>query len=195
MPGSVVMEGCELEEEVWLNPGAVVGSEGFGFARGPEGWEKIPQVGSATVGAGSEIGANSRVDRAALGETRVGAGARLDNLCQVGHGAWVGDDALMVAYSGVAGSSRLGRSVTLAARTSVLGHLEIGEGTQVAAHSMVSRDTDPGDRLAGVPAYTHTNWLRETAATRRLPDLMKELQELRERVMALEANLADKGPS
>jgi UDP-3-O-[3-hydroxymyristoyl] glucosamine N-acyltransferase len=185
MPNAVVMDGCALGDRVWLNPGAVVGSQGFGFAPGPEGLVKIPQPGPAIVEDDVEIGANSCVDRAALGQTRVRRGAKLDNLCQVGHAAEVGAHGVLVAYSGVAGSSRLGAGVTLAARSSVLGHLEIGDGTVVAAHSMVARDTGPGDRVSGVPARDHGSWLRSSRVEAH--QLQRELRALRKRLDELEA--------
>ncbi|MCB9759356.1 MAG: UDP-3-O-(3-hydroxymyristoyl)glucosamine N-acyltransferase [Alphaproteobacteria bacterium] len=190
MPGAVVMDGCVLGEGVWLNPGAVVGAEGFGFAPTPQGWVKIPQTGHVELGDGVELGANTCVDRPAFGVTRVGAGAKLDNLCQVGHAAQVGPDSLMVAYSGVAGSSRLGQGVTLAARASVLGHIELGDGVQVAAHSMVQRSLPAGAQVAGVPARDHKRWLRAASAAGELPELMAELRRLRHRVEELERHAA-----
>jgi UDP-3-O-[3-hydroxymyristoyl] glucosamine N-acyltransferase len=186
MPTAVVMEGCSLGEGVWLNPGAVVGSEGFGFVPDPELPTKIPQVGTVVVGDHVEIGANSCVDRAAMGETRVERGARLDNLCQVGHGAVVGPASLMVAYSGVAGSAKLGRAVTLAARVSVLGHLRIGDGVRAGAHSMVSKDVEAGGRVSGVPARDHGQWLKERVAAQEMDGLIQQVSELQDRIRALE---------
>lgn len=182
MAGSVVMDGCVVGDRVWLNPGAVVGGEGYGFVPTRDGHVKIPQVGRAVVEDDVEIGANSCVDRAAVGETVVGRGAKLDNLVQVGHAAQVGPDSLMVAYSGVAGSTKLGRGVVLAARATVLGHLDVGAGTQVAAVSMLAEDTAPGERRAGIPAIDHRRWLRVAAALSDLPDLLG-------RVRALEAEV------
>jgi len=186
MPTAVVMDGCTLGEGVWLNPGAVVGSEGFGFVPDSDLPTKIPQVGTVVVEDQVEIGANSCVDRAAMGETRVGRGARLDNLCQVGHGAVVGPANLLVAYSGVAGSARLGRAVTLAARVSVLGHLRVGDGARVGAHAMVSKDVEQGGRVSGVPARAHGEWLRERVAVRELAGLLRVVGDLESRIEALE---------
>ena len=120
MPNSVLCEGCQIGERTWLNPGAVVGSEGFGFAPTASGNLKIPQVGTARVGNDVEIGANSCVDRAAMATTRVSDGAKLDNLVQVGHAAEVGAHSMMVAFSGVAGSSKLGPRTVLAAKAAAV---------------------------------------------------------------------------
>ena len=185
MPNAVVMPGCELGDRVWINPGAVIGGEGFGFVPTEEGWHKIPQVAGVRVGADVEIGSNACVDRGALETTQVGAGTKLDNLVQVGHGAVVGERSAFVAFSGVAGSTRMGAGVTLAARTSVLGHLEIGDGVTVGAHSMVSKDAPGGSRLSGVPAQNHRDWLREQA-------LLRTISDLTERVAALESRLNSK---
>ena len=158
MPHCVVMDGCILGDRVWLNPGAVIGSEGFGFAPNPAGHEKIPQAGDVCIGDDVEVGANSCVDRAAMETTHVRRFAKLDNLVQVGHAADVGEGALMVAYSGVAGSSRLGAGVVLAAKAAVLGHLDIGAGTQVGVSSAVTQSQD-AEILSGRGFYyEHPVW-------------------------------------
>lgn len=187
MPHSVVCEGCVVGDRAWLNPGAVVGSEGFGFAPTAEGNLKIPQVGRAVVEADVELGAHAAVDRAALGETRVRHGAKLDNFVQVGHGADVGAHSLLVAYAGVAGSSTLGARTTLAARAAVLGHLTLGEGVQVGVASAVHDDQPDGARVTGVPAIPHRRWLRAATAYGQLPEVLRELRRLERRVAELEA--------
>lgn len=179
MPSSVVMEDCILGERVWLNPGAVVGSEGFGFAPTPQGMLKIPQVGRAVLEDDVELGANSCVDRAALSETRVGRGSKLDNLVQVGHGAQLGPHNVLVAYAGVAGTSKTGVGVTLAARSTILGHLEVGDGVIAAAHTLIAQDTPARSRVAGVPAQDHKRWLRASKSAQRSHELERELRQLR----------------
>lgn len=179
MPGSVVAHGCVVGDRVVLNPGAVVGGEGFGFVPTPTGMYKIPQTGRAVIGDDVEIGSNSNVDRAAVGDTVVKSGSKIDNLVQVGHGATIGEHCLMVSYSGVAGSTTLGRGVVLAARATVLGHLDIGDGVQVAALAMVTEDTPAGARRAGIPAIDHRAWLRVAATTPRLPEMARELDQTR----------------
>ncbi len=193
MSGSVVGEGCILGDRVWLNPGAVVGGEGFGFAPGPEGLLKIPQIGTVIIEDDVEIGANSCVDRATMSVTRVRRGAKLDNLVQIGHGAEVGEHNLLVAFSGVAGSTRLGRGVALGARAAVLGHLEIGDGVQVGASSTVHDDQPAGAKVTGTPAIEHRRWLRAATAFGELPELLTRMRTLEARVLELEARLAAKG--
>lgn len=183
MAGSVVMDGCRVGDRSVLNPGAVIGGEGFGFVPTALGMVKIPQTGAAVVGDDVEIGANSCVDRAALGETRVGNGSKLDNLVQIGHGVELGDHNVLVAYSAVAGSTRTGAGVTMAARTLILGHLDVGAGASIGAMSMVTGDVPAGERRTGIPALDHRDWLRVSNATKELPELLK-------RVAALEARLA-----
>jgi UDP-3-O-[3-hydroxymyristoyl] glucosamine N-acyltransferase len=192
MHHSVVAHGCTIGDRVTLNPGAVIGGDGFGFAPSPRGHVKIPQVGRAVLGDDVEIGSNSCVDRAAMDETRVETGAKLDNLVQVGHAAKVGEDALMVAYSGVAGSSTLGRGVVLGAKAAVLGHLQVGDGVHVGTASVVHRDTPPGSEISGIPAIDHRQWRRAAVALSELPDLLKQVRRLESRIIELEAQLHDK---
>lgn len=193
MPHSVVGAGCVLGDRVWLNPGAVVGGEGFGFAPTAQGNQKIPQVGRAVIEDDVELGANACVDRAALGETRVRRGAKLDNLTQVGHAAEIGEHALMVAYSGVAGSARLGSRVALGARGTVLGHIEVGDGVQVGVGGVLHRSVPAGAQVSGVPAMPHKTWLRAASSFKELPELVREVRRLAARVAELEARLAGTG--
>lgn len=190
MAHSVVCAGCTLGDRVWLNPHAVVGAEGFGFAPTGAGHVKIPQVGRAVVEDDVELGAHAAVDRAALGETRVGRGTKTDNFVQVGHAAAIGPGSLMVAYAGVAGSSRLGAGTVLAARSSVLGHLELGDGVQVGVASVVHNDQPAGARVSGTPAIPHRRWLRAANAQGELPALLRTVRRLEARVEELEARLA-----
>ncbi len=178
MAGSVVMDGCVVGDRVVLNPGAVVGGEGFGFVPTASGLVKIPQTGRALIGDDVEIGANSCVDRAAMGDTTVATGSKLDNLVQIGHGAEIGPHNVLVAYSAVAGSTRTGTGVTLAARTLLLGHLEVGDGASVGAMSMVTDDVPAGAKRTGSPAMEHRAWLRLVTAAKELPALLKRVAAL-----------------
>lgn len=193
MPHSVVMDGSVLGARCWLNPGAVVGADGFGFAPTAAGHVKIPQVGRAVLGDDVELGANTCVDRAALGETRVGDGTKTDNLVQVGHAASVGRHGLMVAFSGVAGSATLGDGVALGARGTVLGHLSVGDGVQVGVGGVVHGDVPAGQRVSGLPAIPHRQWLRSASVFGDLPELVREVRRLSKRVAELEAKVTDEG--
>jgi UDP-3-O-[3-hydroxymyristoyl] glucosamine N-acyltransferase len=132
-----------------------------------------------------ELGANTCVDRAAMGDTEVKRGAKLDNLVQIGHGVTVGEDALLVAYAAVAGSTRLGRGTVMAVRSTVLGHLDVGDGTQLGAHALLTEDTRAGERRSGTPAIEHTNWLKVAAASPSLPELLVTVRRLEAEVAKL----------
>ena len=193
LAGSVVADGCVLGDRVWLTPGAVVGGEGFGFDTTAGGHVKIPQTGRAVIGDDVEIGANSCVDRAAMGDTEVQRGAKLDNLVQVGHGATVGPDNLLVSYAGVAGSTRLGRNVVFAARAGALGHLEVGDGVILGADALLTEDAAPGERRSGVPAIPHRRWLRVAASLPELPELLATVRRLEAEVARLKATVLKEG--
>ena len=168
-----------------LHNGVVIGSDGFGYLEGDDGRRiKIPQTGRVVLEDDVEIGANSCVDRATMGETVIRRGAKLDNLVQVAHGVEIGEGSFLAAYAGVAGSTKLGKGVVLAAKSGVSGHLEIGDGVQVAAGGKAFQSQPAGARLAGSPAIDHKTWLRATKAFRELPALVR-------RVRALEARLAE----
>lgn len=178
MPGAVVMEDCELGERVWLGPGAVVGADGFGHAPGPEGVVRVPQVGVAVLEDDVGIGANACVDRAALDETRVGRGTRLDNLVQVAHGVQIGAECLLAAFAGVAGGAKLGNRVIMAGRTAVTDGVEVGDGAVFAGMAAAHATVPPGARIGGSPARSYRRWLREVAALKRLPDLLRRFDRL-----------------
>lgn len=194
MPGAVVYAGCRLGHRVWLNPGAVVGAEGFGFAPRPEGHVKIPQAGAAVVEDDVEIGANSCVDRATMGETVVRRGAKLDNLVQVGHGAEIGEGTLMAAYAAVAGSARIGKGVLFAGKAGAINHVRLGDGVQLGTQSIALSDQPAGAQLAGTPAIDRRTWLRASAAFAELPALLRRLRALERRVAELEERLASPPP-
>lgn len=185
MPGSVVMDGCVLGDRVVLNPGAVIGGDGFGFAPTPQGLLKIPQVGRAVLESDVEIGANSCVDRSAMGDTRIGHGSKLDNLVQVGHAARMGPHCTVVALSGIGGSAQVGAGVTVAAGAKVLGHFSVGDGTQVGAMSLLTGATPPGARRSGVPAMEHDQWLQMAADLPRLHELLERVRLLEQEVASL----------
>ena len=186
MAHSVLCAGCALGDRVWLNPGAVVGGEGFGYARTPEGHLRIPQAGRVVIEDDVDVGANSCIDRASMGATRIRRGAKLDNLVQIAHGVEVGEDSLVVAMAGIAGSTKLGRNVIMAAQSGASGHLTLGDGVQIAAASAAFADQPAGARIAGVPGIDHQTWLRASTAFAQLPALLKRVRALERRVAELE---------
>jgi UDP-3-O-[3-hydroxymyristoyl] glucosamine N-acyltransferase len=194
-PHVVVREGATLGHRVILHSGVVIGSDGFGFAQRPDGThEKIPQVGRVVVEDDVEIGANSTVDRPAVGETRIGAGTKIDNLVQVAHGVRIGRRVLLAAQVGIAGSTVLEDGVVMAGQSGATGHVRLGEGAVVGAKSAVTKDVAPGEHVAGVPAGDVGAWRESTVLVRRLPELREHLTRLESRLAALEARLSAKDP-
>ena len=187
MPGSILLEECVLGDRVWLNPGAVIGGEGFGFAPSAAGHVKVPQVSRAVIGDDVEIGANTSVDRGALNDTVIEAGSKLDSQVQIGHGAHVGAGSLLAGFTGISGSTRLGRFSMFGGRSGTSDHLTIGDGAQVGAGSIVFGDEPPGAKLAGVPAIEAGIWKRAVAAFARLPDLLRRQRRMEKRLARLES--------
>jgi UDP-3-O-[3-hydroxymyristoyl] glucosamine N-acyltransferase len=182
-----IRENVVLGRRVIVQDGAVVGSDGFGFARRDDGsYEKIPQPGLVVIEDDVEIGANSTIDRPAVGETRVKAGAKIDNLVQVGHGVIVGRNTLLCAQVGIAGSSTVGDSVVLAGQVGVAGHLEIGDKVTATAQTGIPNSVEAGSLISGYPAIPNRDWLKSSAVFRRLPELKKALADLEARLEALE---------
>lgn len=175
---AVVREFCRLGDSVILQNGVVIGADGYGFAREGEGWHKIVQSGTAVIGSGVEVQANACVDRATLGETRIGDGVKIDNLAQVGHGSKVGKNSLLCAQVGLAGSSHIGNNVTLAGQVGVVGHCLIGDNVIVTAQSGVPNDVPANTMVSGSPAIEHRLWLRAVAAFAKLPELAKAIRKL-----------------
>ncbi len=179
---SVVREFCCLGDDVLLQNGAIIGADGFGFARqhgsGHEGsaWYKILQSGPAMLEDNVEIQANACIDRATIGETRIGAGTKIDNLVQVGHGSVIGKDTLLCAQVGLAGSSTVGNNVILAGQVGVVGHSVIGDGVVVTAQSGVPGDVAPGTTVSGSPAFETRQWRRSVALFNRFPEILRELR-------------------
>jgi UDP-3-O-[3-hydroxymyristoyl] glucosamine N-acyltransferase len=174
---AVVREGCRIGDRVVVQNGAVIGGDGFGFAKGDDGaWKKIPQSGPVVVGDDVEIQANACVDRASVGETRVGTGSKIDNLVQVGHGSSVGDHTLLCAQVGLAGSTQVGNRVILAGQVGVAGHCKIGDGVVATAQSGIPNDVPPGRMVSGYPAIDNRRWLRAVACFERLPDVFRKLK-------------------
>ena len=175
---AVVREFCRLGDNVILQNGAVVGCDGFGFARDGDRWEKITQSGPTVLESDVEVQANSCVDRASVGETRIGRGVKIDNLAQVGHGSAVGEHTLLCAQVGLAGSTVVGKQVILAGQVGVAGHCHIGDGVVVTAQSGTHGDIPAGAMVSGSPAFDHKQWLRAVGIFNRLPELAKAVRGL-----------------
>jgi UDP-3-O-[3-hydroxymyristoyl] glucosamine N-acyltransferase len=173
-----VRENCEIGNNVLLHNGVVVGSDGFGFAKDDQGrWYKIPQTGKVVIEDDVEIQANSCIDRASLGETRIGRGTKMDNLVQVGHNCTIGENGLLCAQVGLAGSTELGKNVILAGQAGVAGHCKLGDGVVVTAQSGTHGDIEAGAIVSGSPAFDNRQWLRSTAIFSKLPELAKAVRE------------------
>jgi len=173
---AVVRENCILGDDITLQNGAIIGADGFGFAKSSEGWEKIVQSGPTVLENRVEIQANACIDRASVGETRVKAGAKVDNLVQVGHGSTVGENTLLCAQVGLAGSTVVGKNVILAGQVGVAGHLTIGDGAIATAQSGIPNDVPAGTTVSGYPAMDNRAWLRTVAALNRLPEVLRKLK-------------------
>jgi UDP-3-O-[3-hydroxymyristoyl] glucosamine N-acyltransferase len=184
-----VREDCQIGDRVLLQNGVVVGTDGFGFARESSGhWYKMRQAGITVVGDDVEIQAHSAIDRATIGETRIGRGTKIDNLVQVGHACTVGEDTLLCGQVGLAGTTHVGNRCILAGQVGAAGHLTIGDGATLTAQSGVPTDVPANAVYSGYPAMDNLAWRKSVAVFNRLPDLQRDLRELREEVARLRAS-------
>ncbi|MGA2167339.1 MAG: UDP-3-O-(3-hydroxymyristoyl)glucosamine N-acyltransferase [Terracidiphilus sp.] len=182
---AVVRENCVLGDHVTLENGAIVGADGFGFAKNESGhWEKIPQSGPVRLGSRVDVQANACIDRATVGATEIGEGTKVDNLVQVGHGSRVGENTLLCAQTGLAGSSIVGNNVILAGQTGIAGHCTVGDGVILTAQSAVSHDVPPGKMISGSPGFDNRVWLRAVTIFQRLPELLKRLDRVEKKLAA-----------
>jgi UDP-3-O-[3-hydroxymyristoyl] glucosamine N-acyltransferase len=185
-----VREYCRIGHRVTLQNGVVVGGDGFGFAKRPDGTHmKIVQSGVAVIEDDVEVQCLSAIDRASVGETRVKRGAKIDNLVQVGHASTVGEDNIVCAQTGLAGSTVLERNVLLAGQVGASGHLTVHEGAVVYAQSGIGGDVEPGARISGSPAFAAAEWRRSVAVFPRLAELLKTVRELKKKVEELEPHV------
>jgi UDP-3-O-[3-hydroxymyristoyl] glucosamine N-acyltransferase len=198
-PGVVIGEDCVIHSNVSIRErvrlghrvvvqnGAVIGSDGFGFAQRPDGtYQKIPQVGVVIVEDDVEIGANTAIDRPPVGETRIRAGTKIDNLVQIAHGVTLGRDVLLAAQVGIAGSVTVEDRVILAGQVGVAGHLTIGAGARATAQTGIPNSVEPGAFVSGYPAIDNREWLKASAVFRKLPELRRTVSELERRLAELE---------
>ena len=190
-PNVVVMDRCFIGKRVIIHPGTVIGSDGFGFAQDGARYVKIPQVGVVIIEDDVEIGANCAVDRAAMGKTWIKRGVKTDNLVQVGHNVIIGEDTVLVAQVGIAGSTEVGNRVALGGQAGVVGHIKIGDGAMIGAQAGVGQDVAPGQILSGSPAFPHKQWLRAQASFPKLPEMRRSLAELEKKIKRLEDEIGN----
>jgi UDP-3-O-[3-hydroxymyristoyl] glucosamine N-acyltransferase len=185
--GVSVRENCEIGKHCVIHNNTTIGSDGFGYAKTEEKrWLKIPQVGRVVLEDEVEVGANTAIDCASVGETRIKSGAKLDNLVQIGHSCTIEEDALICSQTGLAGSSVIGKRVILAGQVGIAGHLKVGDDVVITAKSATSHDVENGKIISGIPAFENRDWLRSTAAYRRLGEMARTIRELEKRMAELE---------
>jgi len=190
-----VRQGTEVGNRVVIHAGAVIGDDGFGFAPDGEEYRKVPQIGRVIVEDDVEIGANTTIDRATMGVTRIGRGSRIDNLVMVAHNVTIGENCILCGQVGISGSTQVGNHVVLAGQVGIAGHLAIGDGAMIGAQSGVSRSVPAGESWFGYPARERRYSHREIAAAHQLPEALKRLQALERKQRDLEERLSGKDPS
>ncbi len=188
---AVVREGCCLHDRVILQPAAVIGADGFGFAPDGDSYYKIPQVGIVILEDDVEIGSGSCVDRAALGETRICRGTKLDNLVQIGHNVNIGEDCILVAQTGISGSTIIGNHCTFGGQAATAGHLKVGDNVMIGSRGAATRDVAANQTLSGLPLMPHKQWLRATMTLSKLPEMRKEMKQIKNRLEELETLLKE----
>ncbi len=186
--GVVVRHNCEIGQAVRIGPNTVIGSDGFGYYFADGAHNKVTHIGNVIIEDGAEVGACTCVDRAKWGSTRIGAGAKIDNLVQIAHNVQVGPGCLLVSQVGIAGSTKLGRFVVLGGSVGIRDNIEIGDGTEIGACSCLAQSVGPGERLFGIPAKDAKTALREWTAAAKLPELLKRVKTLEKKIATLEAS-------
>ncbi|HKJ05364.1 MAG TPA: UDP-3-O-(3-hydroxymyristoyl)glucosamine N-acyltransferase [Geopsychrobacteraceae bacterium] len=192
--GSVVREDCRLGNRVILQPSAIIGSDGFGFAPDGSRYFKIPQVGVVVLEDDVEIGSCACVDRAALGETRISRGTKLDNLVQIGHNVVVGEDTVMAAQTGIAGSTKIGNHCTFGGQSAVTGHVRVGDNVIIAGRAGVTNVLEGDEKpqmFSGLPAIPHKEWLKASMSFVKLPRMRKEIKTLQKQIEQLQSKLEE----
>ena len=185
--GVSVRENCEIGQNCTIHNNTTIGCDGFGYAKTTEKkWLKIPQTGRVVLEDDVEIGANSAIDCASVGETRIGRGTKIDNLVQIGHSCTVDEDTLICAQTGLAGSSHIGKRVILTGQVGIAGHLKVGDDVVITAKSATSHDVEPGKVISGIPAFDNREWLRSIAAFRRLGEIATAVRALEKKVFGSE---------
>lgn len=183
---ATVREHCQIGCRNVIHSSAVIGSDGFGFVTTEGKHAKVPQVGNVVLGDDVEIGAHVGIDRATTGSTVIQAGTKIDNLVHIGHNCVIGENGLIVAQTGISGSTIVGHNVTFAGQSGTVGHIQVGDNCVFAARSGLIGNVESGSFYAGFPARPHQEWLRGEAMNKRVPDLVKKVRDLEKRLAALE---------
>jgi UDP-3-O-[3-hydroxymyristoyl] glucosamine N-acyltransferase len=188
-----IREGVHIGDRVMIKNGAVIGSDGFGFAKQEDGHHyKIIQTGQIYIEDEVEIGANTTIDRPAIGETRIKKGVKIDNLVQIGHSSEVGESSILCAQVGLAGSTKIGKQVILSGQVGVAGHLEIGDNVIATAQTGIPNSVKENTMISGYPAIENRSWLKSSVVFARLPEILRDLQALQAKVEELEKKLNQK---
>lgn len=184
--GVSIREGTRIGKNCVIQNNVTIGADGFGYARDEEKrWLKIPQVGCVIIEDDVEIGANTTIDRASVGETRIKRGVKIDNLVQVGHSCTIDEDTLICGQTGLAGSSYIGKRVILAGQVGIAGHLRVGDDVVITAKSGTSHDVEDGKVVSGIPAFDNKEWLRSVAVFKRLGEIAKKIRQIEDKVERL----------
>lgn len=182
---------CKVGNRCILHAGSVVGADGFGFAPGANGYEKIPQIGIAVLEDDVEIGANTCIDRATMGATIIKRGVKLDNMVQVAHNVVVEEHTVMAAQSGIAGSTKVGRWCMVGGQAGISGHIKIGDQVKVGGHSGVTNNVQDGKSMMGYPAFEHAQFARASVIFKKLPEMYREMDTLKKEIELLKQQLAE----
>ena len=187
-PNVVIYEGCKLGNEVTIHSGSVIGADGFGFAPNTEGYAKIPQIGIVTIEDNVEIGANTCIDRSTMGSTIIRKGVKLDNLIQVAHNVEIGENTVMSAQVGIAGSTKIGSWCMFGGQVGLAGHITVGDKTFLGAQSGVPGNIKGDQTLIGTPPMEPKAYFKSQAIFRKLPDMYKQINELQKQLDELKGN-------
>lgn len=177
-PGVKIYHGCRIGARCIIHSGCVIGADGFGFAPTENGYKKIPQLGNVVIEDDVELGANTTVDRAMMGSTRIGHGTKLDNLIQIAHNCQVGSDTVMAAQVGVAGSAKVGSRCMIGGQVGIAGHISVGDNVQIGAQSGIPSSVPDGSRIMGSPAVDMKLYARTVVYEKNLGDLFRRVAEL-----------------
>lgn len=188
--GVTIYHDCKVGNRCILHAGSVVGSDGFGFAPGANGYDKIPQIGIAILEDDVELGANTCIDRATMGATVVKRGVKLDNMVQIAHNVVVGEHTVMAAQSGIAGSTKTGSWCMVGGQSGIGGHIQLGNQVKVAGHSAVANNVKEGKSLMGYPAFDYSLFARSAAVFKKLPEMYREMGQLQKEIESLKEQLA-----